>query len=275
MSGQRQILFFLLLFFGVRVVSAQGFSTDACMKGNFLEACFNEDFVLGAKSPPPMGYHICGVDLRLGIVADPDKDGWLTGTPKFIGDYVVPGSPLEGWALKVDTNYTFNYPGYKLYGGRYVGRVSTGSKQSIVYQADFKGLEIIQTAIIDVDKLYILIDVKLKNTGTTKLKDIFYSRFVDPDNEQCLTADFATKMKIDNQLPNLRQHVTVSSVGKTYNSYCALHTRDCRARVVIDSTGLYGVTFYPDSLYNALPGSSRYLVKEGDTITGDKGMALI
>lgn len=35
-------------------------------------------------------------DKRLGFMADYDKNGWSAGTPGYSGDYLVPGSPVEG-----------------------------------------------------------------------------------------------------------------------------------------------------------------------------------
>lgn len=269
------VLIFLFCFCVSKPTFAQIVSTDACMKGSFIEVCLNQNFVVGGNYPAPKGYHPCSIGAILGIETDPDKDGWTVGSPEFMGDYVAPGDPFEGWTLKVDTHYSHNYsfstPSATI--GAFYSSYSSGSKKFITHIGNFQGIEITHNAIIDTNKMYLLFNVSLKNTSSKKLNNIFYSRAVDPDNEVCHTKDHVTKMKIDNQLPNIKQHVTVSAIGNKYNSYFAYHTRDCRARVIIDTISYRLKMLKPDSLYFATP-SGRILNKEGDTITKDVGMAI-
>ena len=60
-----------------------------------------------------------------------------------------------------------------------------------------------QTIIIKNAKSYFTANIFFKNTGIDTLKQIYYMRTVDPDNEVSNTGDFKTKNKIAYQLPNI------------------------------------------------------------------------
>ncbi len=62
---------------------------------------------LGTVGPAPVGYNgATGAAIRnvwnqgLGLSADFNRDGWNIGTPTaFVGDYVMPGSAMEGFVV--------------------------------------------------------------------------------------------------------------------------------------------------------------------------------
>lgn len=80
----------------------------------------------GSAVAAPAGYHpklsatvtftndaACGgrrasCDSCLGFVADPNLTGWTS----YIGDYYLPGTPIEGWALQVGPKKVFAYTPY-------------------------------------------------------------------------------------------------------------------------------------------------------------------
>ncbi|MGB5439563.1 MAG: DUF4347 domain-containing protein, partial [Gammaproteobacteria bacterium] len=70
---------------------------EVFLQGDFLEVGIHAAGSFGTTGDAPAGFHplVDGVDSRLGFVADPDRDGWTTGTPAQIGDYFLPGDPEE------------------------------------------------------------------------------------------------------------------------------------------------------------------------------------
>ena len=106
----RTILHSLFLFVLSGLASTQLFAQmlndEAFLKGNYFEIGLNGCGALGTIQTAPSGFH--NTTPGLGIVADPDKDGWQTGNPTYFGDYFLPGIPMEGWALQVNGTTYFN-----------------------------------------------------------------------------------------------------------------------------------------------------------------------
>lgn len=190
----------------------------------------------------------------LGFVADYGRDGWGVGSPVYYGDYYLPGTPQEGWAIRVGASESEAYiPSYWTSGttgftGTLAGTNLSYSNSANISRGVWRGtaeggaLEIRQTTILDTNKLYFTVNVVLKNTTTSPLTGIYYLRTLDPDNEQTRSTSFTTSNTITYQLPNPGNKVLVSAVGTSSsfstNAYLGLGTKDCRAKCMIFNSGL-------------------------------------
>ena len=139
---------------------------------------------------------------QLGFIADFGRDGWAQGTPLYAGDYFIPGSPVEGWLTTFNinnggagTSHAFCNKG--LIGSSQCGTpvptssmdiTSDGSgnngKQSALWIGTAQStLQISKVTQFDGYNLYFTTVVTMKNTGQYPLRDVYYMRTVDPDQE--------------------------------------------------------------------------------------------
>jgi hypothetical protein len=201
----------------------------------------------GVRATPPAGYYP-NVTGCFGFVADPPRNGWTTpgpaAFPNYMGDYFTPGSPEEGFGLEFNigaTNYVYgNYQlcdTWGLVGGGIPGSIIaynvTPTSRQAVWQGTVMGMQVTQTTTIFTDSLYILTCVNIQNLSGGTKSNVFFSRNVDPDNEQPWTGDFTTTNTIVYQQPmSPGSRALVSAVGQTHNAYLGLGTKDTRARVI-------------------------------------------
>jgi hypothetical protein len=155
--------------------------------------------------------------------ADFGMDGYAVGYPTaFSGDYFLPGSPVEGWSVEytLSTTKAFNRcaSGMRGLAGfhgvkpcrinalmycmvicRFLQKGKMGL-QSIapttvqdtsaagilggVWVGQGGQLKISKATTFNVNNLYFVTTVTLKNVGSVALKDVMYMRNVDPDQEQ-------------------------------------------------------------------------------------------
>jgi len=222
---------------------------------------------------------------NVGFMADPDKDGWLSGSPPYYGDYFLPGQPQEGWGVEVGGTecdaytsalQTCGATGYSSSSmtGSNVSYTNLGRQVSGVWAGEYdlsstSKLAITQTTTIDTGAVYFIVYVTLKNVGTSVLNNIYYMRTLDPDNDVTLSHDYTTRNVISYKIPNPENKVLVSTWGTHYTrAYCGLGTEDCRAKAFIVTNSL--VPSDPiNALYNQTGSSARY-----DSLTADVGVGL-
>jgi gliding motility-associated-like protein len=253
-------------------------------KGTFVEVGIAPNGGFGTPENAPTGYHprpsstigsgpnmhnpFTGImtsrPMALGFVADWDLNGFTNGTPAFIGDYFMPGSVQEGWGIDVNGErhnaYTSNYGSNISTGftnvagvnstflsGTNVSTLNTGSSIISKWLGNFGNptqLEIEQQTSLKINKSYFVMKVKIKNTSSTVATKVFYTRSVDPDNDQAISGGgtFTTKNTIAYQLPNASNNVMVKAEGIVNTmAYLGLGSKDCRATAFVKKTGLYPV----------------------------------
>jgi len=283
---------------------AQIVSCNAFLQGNYVEVGINTNGAFGSSVNAPTGYHprgsggtlynscgaTCTVTEELGFVADPNRTGWnpsVTGTGYF-GDYFVPGTPEEGWAIESNGHESnaFNQndvcPTDEPFTGGMTGSIvsytsgATVSSTWVGMNAD--GLQITQVTSLDTANVFFTMHVTLKNTTAATVNNVYYLRTVDPDNDETLTGPpvggFPTVNTIVYQLPNPLGATLVSATGVTYtNVWLGLGTLDCRARCFyISSTGAtLAPTVSLDTLYNELSTTADY----SGTLVQDVGIGLV
>jgi gliding motility-associated-like protein len=306
MKYQRLTSLLTLCLLASNTLLAQMVGDCVFLKGRYVEVGIAPNGGYGSTLPAPTGYHpnLGGASFTfydpgsatsttssnlLGFVADFGRDGWTTGTPGYFGDFYLPGTPQEGWAVRVGgveseayiPNYQFfggppptGFSGTGTLGGTNLSYSNSGGISRGVWQGNEGALLIRQTTTLDTSKLYFTVNVVLTNTGAAALNNIYYIRTVDPDNEQTQTGDFTTNNTITYQLPNPGNKVLVSAVGTgafPTNAYLGLGTKDCRAKCMIFDGGL-APGYSLDAIYAQ---TTPYFYNQGDNYVNDVGIGLV
>lgn len=298
-ATQRLILLLIsLLFIKNNEVLAQ--SSEGCyfMQGNYIEVGIAPNGAFGTPANAPAGYHprptpvlaslynpVNGTYTQrfsaVGFVADYGKDGWDVGTPPYFGDYFMPATVQEGFAIQVaglrgyaySNNYQFS--GSSGFTGPLTGSnvsLTTGatSKQA-VWEGNMNQLFVRQTITLKNTKSYFTGDIVLKNKGTDTLKKIYYMRTLDPDNDVSSGGSFTTMNKIAYQLPNAGNKTLVTATGTFYrNAYLGLGTKDCQAKCYVVQVGLFP-TGDLQNIYDGTAGGYQYV----DSLRGDVAIGLL
>lgn len=293
---KRLIIAFVTGLFCIKQTAAQQLDGCTFLQGNYIEIGIAPNGAFGTPGNAPAGYHprptpqsnslynpvTLTYQLRpnaVGFVADYGKDGWTTGTPAFFGDYFMPGTVQEGFTLQVNGirsnawSNSYQSNGSTGFTGPLTGTntslaITAGEKKAI-WQGTMNTLQVRQTIILKDAKSYFTANIFLKNTGTDTLKNIYYMRTVDPDNEVSVTGSYSTKNKVAYQLPNVFNKTLVTATGLQHNSYLGLGTKDCQARCFYLQSGLFPTADLA-SIYNGIPGY-RY----ADSLTADAAIGLI
>ncbi|MBA3828110.1 MAG: T9SS type A sorting domain-containing protein [Taibaiella sp.] len=287
--------------------NAQLDSCNVFLKGNYVEVGINANGAYGSSVGAPTGYHplgaspvdnssICGTTpttRNLGFVADPDKDGWTTGSPyPYIGDYFMPGDPQEGWSIMADGHQVNAWNGFGTASsghimdsnitGSNISYTTIGAKHIGIWQGYYDSIQITQITVLDTTKAYFTVHVALKNFSHTAKHNVYYMRTIDPDNTEPESGSFTTANKIAYQLPNPGNKVMVTAKGLSdsllpvHNGELSLGTVDSMAKCFIVRNSLAPDSTTLDSLYAKYGG-------KGDTVreiysgsdTRDEGMGLV
>ncbi|MBN2682984.1 MAG: gliding motility-associated C-terminal domain-containing protein [Bacteroidales bacterium] len=248
---KKNIILSLLVAFSI-ISNAQIF-----LQGNRVEIGIHSFGSYGSDNAAPAGYH--PTNGNLGFVCDYTSDGWAAGSPVYMGDYFVPGSPEEGWGVEWNvgaTSYNFNNFGLNFDTdipmisntdestadekvGVWVGEAVNGAER----------LRISQTTRLGMNNLYFTIEVMMLNTGTVTLESVEYLRNVDPDNEIEWTGDYTTSNYVAAQ-PGVAGNPDVALVcayGLVYGAPLFLGTIDDRARVSVEGFSNRD----PDDIYDS------------------------
>ncbi len=221
---------------------------DVFLKGRYVHLGVHSSGSFGTANSAPTGYVARSAAGQLGFVCDVGKDGFSVGTPNFIGDYFVPGSPEEGWGLQWNTSAAGttrrNFNNFGLMGVSDVARnshtktVLNGSQraewQGTATSGSQKAL-VQQTVILDSLDQFFTIQILIKNVGTDPLYGLKYFRNVDPDHEQTITGDYTTINYVENQpgWGTNKDVATVVALGRVYKYPCILGAVDKRAKVSV------------------------------------------
>ena len=165
------------------------------LQGDFLEIGFNGGGSLGSTLGSPTGFHSAGSPL--GAESDPERDG---GT--YDGDFILPGTPEEGWGLHVGgstySNNTSSYGADDIV-GTWGSIVDDGQCEALTWTGAVGGLAISSQHTVQQNGLYLEIVVTLTNNTGAALNDLYYYRNVDPDNNYDHNSQFVTTNTIISQ----------------------------------------------------------------------------
>ncbi|MEQ1553730.1 MAG: gliding motility-associated C-terminal domain-containing protein [Ferruginibacter sp.] len=276
----KRLSIYLLFILNLSFSASKAQLVNGCsfLKGTFVEVGIAPNGGFGTPENAPAGYHsrpgtpimynpstatYLTRNTALGFVADWDLNGFNVGTPTYFGDYFMPGTVQEGWAIAVNgVRHNAYTNSYTINGGTGFTS-STGSSSGLNFAGNiishtinptdivskWKGtfgnptqLEIEQQTSLLISKSYFVMKIKVKNISTSIAQKVFYLRTVDPDNEQTITNNFSTKNIIAFQLPNAANKVLVTAQGATNpNAYLGLGTKDCRATAFARKSGLFPI----------------------------------
>ena len=265
--------------------TAQISGAEAFLQGNFVEVGINQCGVYGGNSGPltalgpgPVGPWHPNVASGLGFVADAGQDGWAVGTPTYCGDYFVPGSPEESWAIQVGTgtvyrNASLNCGTSDIPGG-ITSYLDLGTSRRVTWDgtliAGGLDLDIKQETVLPVDGVYFVTNVTICNNGVAPITDLYYGRSVDPDNEQPLPGgSFSTTNSVVSQ-PPADCEALATATGLTYGCFLGLGARDSSARAAI---GTDFTTFAMTSPFDIWHGGPGY-GSSGSVINQDFSISL-
>ncbi len=214
-------------------------STSVFLQGQFLEIGMNPNGSFGTdySVSAPSGYHPhCYSGSNLAEVYDLNHDGWTSGTPAYMGDYTLPGTPYEGWEIQVSgTKYSAVATA--------VNVITNGGTGGIVSYQNFGGtamanwsgavaggdLQINSTTQVDTFASWVLVKVNLTNVGSSPLTDIYYIRTCDPDNNVTWSGGtYSPGCAVTYQNDN-RHRVLASTTTWSPYSYFGLGAKDVRA----------------------------------------------
>jgi gliding motility-associated-like protein len=258
----------IISIFLIKISSAQIVGDNCFLQGSFVEVGINQCGAYGTDALPPDGYHPSPGLSGLGFVADPDEDGWDEGDPEYCGDYFVPGSPVEGWAVQIGDDIYVNTDQYcipdaipgEITEYSYAGGVYTGIWEGDISSYD---LHIEQITTLPEDKVYFVTRVLLCNDGDELIEDVYYTRNVDPDNDQPWSGDFTTENIIVSNPPD-DVDALVTSEGLTYGCFLGMGARDTNARA---SYGNFSTAASPPE--SSWSGTGGYVTEVGSSETSD------
>lgn len=280
-----KIVYICFFLWSIGAAKAQWLSGNAFLKGRFVECALASNGTLGSGMEAPAGYHSLSggkTPAPLALVVDVGKDGWDKGNPKWIGDFILPGLPHEGWDLEVNG---FTARAMRSKGDRYLsfglsgmisGYKQTGSSIFVSWTGALGNIAIEKEMSFDTSRMFLLFRVKLINRGSTALHKIYYQRTVDPDNEyeQLGGTGYATIEEIEHCQPDTAHQVSVSAKGHDFGSYMGLLTRDCRAKAYYLKSSLV-TTESLDSFYSGIIDTNLIQFRKGIDYFYDVGMGLI
>lgn len=159
-------------------------SGNGFIRTDFVEVGARPNGSFGSNSAVPDGsWHPndTGHPSQIGFRADRGGDGWGVGTDD--GDFFLPGTPYEGFALQVGSTVAENSHFKSQVVGAFTS-ASTSGEPRIVWtsSADTAGVSLQQTYSVPSDgSTFLRMSVKLTNNSSSSV-EAYYARSVDPDN---------------------------------------------------------------------------------------------
>ena len=187
-----------------QIVYGQIVGTNAYLQGGRTEVGISSCGSFGTRRsvafPVPAGYHrsagLAGT-YGLGFVAEAGRNGWTTpgpGTlPNYCGDYFLPGSPLEGFAVQIGTA---NFPNSNDGGGictsntipgNFSCYLNTSQRSSVTWRSTGLiggAIRLTATTFVPDTALFFVTQVTLCNESAVTQRNVYYLRHFDPDNDQ-------------------------------------------------------------------------------------------
>ena len=173
---------------------------SAYIRNEWVQGGLKPNGSFGTFNPVPANFDSLfeSQEGGLGLINDFGEDGFTTDDN---GDFFLPGTPYEGWGIKVDGNISvMNREGDDGDGmgatgipGSWTGSETTGDP-SVTWtsDSDVDGIEITQNVSAPVAGDHLLhVTVSLHNI-TGAAHTVYYARQVDPDNNKDSEGDYDT-----------------------------------------------------------------------------------
>ena len=254
-----------------QISNGQGF-----LQGQFAQVGVRANGAFGSTSVPS-GFNQNPANC-LGFRVDREMDGWGVTTDD--GDYFCPGSPFEGWQVKVGSSLGRNDHGQTGVSGAVSDVQNSGSSQCVSWNSasPYNGVSISQRYCVPTAGQALHTDVTLTNTTGSAVSDIYFGRGFDPDNATGngdMTCAGSTGNTTTFQSCNAvtGQGVEAQATARWGNgAFIALQSFDARARVARQTGGFSSPD--PADIWNAgntLATSGAYLGNIGE-IYADAGI---
>lgn len=158
------------------ISNGQGF-----LQGEFAEVGVRANGAFGSTSVPT-GFHQNAGNC-LGFRVDREMDGWGNTASTDDGDFFCPGSPFEGWQLKVGSIAKNDHVQTGV-SGSVSSAQSSGSSQCVswVSASPYNGVSVEQRYCVPTAGQALHTDVTLTNTTGSEISDVYFGRGFDPDN---------------------------------------------------------------------------------------------
>lgn len=272
------VFFLLISIFGFSAPARATFITNTqitnsqgYLQGEFAEVGVRANGAFGSTGVPS-GFHQNPASC-LGFRVDREMDGWGTTTDD--GDYFCPGSPFEGWQVKVGSNLGKNDHGQTGVAGSVSDVQNSGSSQCVSWNSasPYAGISISQRYCVPTTGQALHTDVTLTNTTSSAVGDIYFGRGFDPDNATgsgsmtCAGSAAGTNMfQSCNAITG--QGTEAQATARWGNgSFIALQSFDARARVARQAGGFSSPD--PSGIWtagNTLATSGTYLGNVGEML---------
>jgi hypothetical protein len=242
---------------------------QAFLQGEFAEVGVRANGAFGSTSVPS-GFHANPPNC-LGFRVDREMDGWGATTDD--GDYFCPGSPFEGWQMKVAESIGKNDHGQTGIAGGVSDIQDSGSSQCVswISASPFNGVSVSQRYCVPTAGQALHTDVTLTNTTGSAISDVYFGRGFDPDNATgsgsmtCAGGTVSTSMFQSCNGVTGQGTEAQATARWGNNAFIALQSFDARARVARQTGGFSSPD--PADIWNAgniLATSGTYLGNVGE-----------
>lgn len=306
----------IALIFSATAAHAQLVGTNVFLKGQYLEAGMAKNGTMGTTRNAPAGYHTrpggggfyydpgtctsASVTSGLSSVYDLGHDGWTTGTPTYMGDYTLPGTPFEGWAIQwgTTTNFAFfnNYSSstgcsgfYSLSSsttataGSFTSYSSTGGDKKAIWTGTsaLGSLSIVKEYRLDTLASCMIVTVVFRNTSASPLTNVYYMRTLDADNNAAATSTYSTNNTIVYQNDYYHRVFATAaaqgaaSVAGSPANRIGLGTKDCRAKCLIYTSWGYATDYQLSNVWSESSVSSIGTSTFTGSNNGDYALGLV
>jgi len=243
--------------------------TQAFLQGEFAEVGVRANGAFGSTSVPT-GFHANPTNC-LGFRVDREMDGWGTTTDD--GDYFCPGSPFEGWQMKVAGSIGKNDNGQTGITGGVSDIQDSGSSQCVswISASPYNGVSVSQRYCVPTAGQALHTDVTLTNTTGSAIENVYFGRGFDPDNATgsgamtCAGGTVSTSMFQSCNAVTGQGTEAQATARWGNNAFIALQSFDARARVARQTGGFSSPD--PADIWNAgntLASSGTYLGNVGE-----------
>lgn len=256
--------------------TSQNKGVEAFLAGKFVEVGVRANGAFGSSGGAPTGFHPQqGSNVGFVAIRDMTQSSWTAAKSAGLvdGDFFLPGSPYEGWGIRVGSSRTNNNDsatGIAGTLGAVVNATGDSGNNTVTWtsNAAYNGIQISKTYSVPQSGQSLDVTVTLTNPGDFAISDIFYGRGVDPDDSQS-SDPYTTTNTVVAQYSEATPYSLVRA-SFTRGSQILLFSEDPRGRVARESSG-FNTTFDPQAVWD---GTAPFIGTVGDSATRDAGMNL-
>jgi len=197
-TGAFFTMFASILLCATGEVKADIQSNNAFLYGDNIEVGIGTDGAFGSEKKSKQGL---SSNSFLGVIMPLDSMNTYDNT--YNGDFIVSNGPAdeEGWGVSFDgktynNNNAIEEPQIS---GTFSDFKISRNTQSVTWKGAIYGLEITQTYRIYQTGTALVFDVTLKNTSDAEIKEVYYMRTINPENNVEFNGDYKTINTIESQ----------------------------------------------------------------------------